>query len=428
MKGLIMLTLVLLLLPVSTQCQEIKTCLAFPVKEKIFLDGRLQEPIWEKLPKCSDFYILGSEARSYKKTSFKAGYTKEALYLGVWCEQPEAYKIEAKYKRNCLVDLCSDNSIEIFIFPKEAKTYLQFVSNIESYQLNLKDGDIESSFNLWNWQAKAYKGNNFWSLEVKIPFEVLERFPKEGEIWRINIGRDDITLSTASASIGGRFTSWAYIPTGGFHNPPNFGYLIFGGKLWTKEAGDRRIVAFLLKERLYPVLESGFRLVREISKKRKSKVQNKEFSALKEQLQRIKKKFRSKKASIKEVDSLIIEAEQVLKKLQELEVELIKQELFNITMGKASWNDGAYFKGPADEVKIHNRALSEEEAYKSRKQIPCALGLEKGKRQDKITFASKKATIVQPEAEIYVALADHGFYDWTDSYTHHSAPSHQIKR
>jgi hypothetical protein len=35
-----------------------------------------------------------------------------------------------------------------------------------------------------------------------------------------------------------------------------------------------------------------------------------------------------------------------------------------LTIGKASWFDGAYFKGVIDEVKIYDRALSEEEIRK----------------------------------------------------------------
>ena len=70
-----------------------------------------------------------------------------------------------------------------------------------------------------DWQAKAFKGDNFWSIELSIPFTALGNIPKNNNIWRGNICRNIYTT-------GERFSSWANLETE-FHIPEKFAKIIF---------------------------------------------------------------------------------------------------------------------------------------------------------------------------------------------------------
>ncbi|GEM_PF-1801059 len=98
----------------------------------------------------------------------------------------------------------------------------------------------------------------------------------------------------------------------------------------------------------------------------------------------------------------------------------------NVTIGKASHYDGAYFHGLIDEVKIYNRALSNAEIQKMWEQISHNLPASSRKQEN---IPVSPATILEPQEGVSVALADHGFYNY-EHYSHAilSSPAQQIKK
>ena len=155
---------------------------------------------------------MGTSSLTSKQTYFKIGYTPEALYIGVECEEPEVRKIKAKLK-NGSIHICSEDSVELFLFPQGADNYYQFMINAIGSRWN-GIGLGHPYFPLWNWQAKTYQGKDYYSVEVEIPFEIFLTIPEKNEEWSGNICRNILTS-------GDRHATWAHL-YGRFHEPNNF--------------------------------------------------------------------------------------------------------------------------------------------------------------------------------------------------------------
>ncbi|MCK4244475.1 MAG: hypothetical protein KAX20_02485 [Candidatus Omnitrophica bacterium] len=201
--------------------EKVYTCSRL-TKEPV-LDGRIEEPAWKNIPEAGDFVILKTESLATKQTSFKIGYNDEAIYIGIKCVEPEMEKIVVKDGHTDFTNLWNENSIEIFIFPKGTDNYYHFVvSSIGSRWNGIGKGDPKIP--LLNWQAKSYKGEDFYSIEIRIPFEIFYTVPEKGEKWRINIARNNYTGSRE------KYTCWPYLKMG-FHDLDNFGKIIFPEKV-----------------------------------------------------------------------------------------------------------------------------------------------------------------------------------------------------
>ncbi len=254
-----LLTLLLLISLSSFGFAEEKIYPCYKLTKEPVLDGKVRnDPAWENIPEATGFVALGSNTLSPKQTSFKMGYSVEGIYIGVECEEPEIENIKAKFKD--MGNLWEEDSIEVFIFPKGAETYFQFIVNTDGARFNSKG--LGGSLPLWDWQAKTYKGEDYWSAEVRIPFEVFGTIPKDGEVWTGNISRNILTSGD-----GDRHTTWAYLKRG-FHETGNFGKIIFAGEFSEKEA--RKIedkIINLLKKKIVANLESVSEYKTEISKK-----------------------------------------------------------------------------------------------------------------------------------------------------------------
>ena len=192
----------------------------FPLTREPVLDGRIKgDAAWEKIPFATGFFRFQSQDYAFKQTSFGIGYLSDkALYVGFICMEPEMEKIKA----NCEdgdINIWTEDSIEIFLFPRGADNYYQFMVNAIGSRWNGK-GQGPPYFPTWNWEARTYRGADFYSVELKIPFDVLGRIPELGETWRGNFCRNIYSPQD-------RATRWG---RGGFHDPESFAALIFGRK------------------------------------------------------------------------------------------------------------------------------------------------------------------------------------------------------
>ena len=210
------------LFPVIVFSREEKLYQSSFSDKKPVLDGKLEEEFWKGIEEATNFIILSTEKIAKKQTSFKIAYSKQAIYVGIRCEEPDMDKIVAQFKDEEGVWI--DDSVELFLFPDDEKTYYQFAVNTEGYRFNEKDR--LGSVPLWDWKAKVYQGEDFYSVELEIPFTTLFSFPrKNNQVWMINIARNIFTGSESE-----KHTCWPYL-TRGFHNVENFARIIFPQKI-----------------------------------------------------------------------------------------------------------------------------------------------------------------------------------------------------
>ncbi|MCM8807609.1 MAG: hypothetical protein NC926_06675 [Candidatus Omnitrophica bacterium] len=189
-------------------------------EEKVNIDGEINEKIWYELPKGSDFYKFEWSKKSYyyfpeKQTEFYAFYDKENIYFGVKCYEDDIKNLRYEQKTGSK-NVWTDDCIEIFIQPKKS-SYFQFIINPKGEKQDNR-GLIEK------WEAKGKIFDNFWSVELKIPFSILDTYPKDNEIWGFNVCRERRPKSELSC--------WNETSGfGGFHQVDKFGQLIFSPTL-----------------------------------------------------------------------------------------------------------------------------------------------------------------------------------------------------
>jgi len=194
------------------------TVCASPMTGKIALDGKLDEPAWAGCVEVQDMQIAGGGFPA-DPTSFRIGYTAEALYLGV------VVTSKSVKPRMTVRDhdgpVYSDDSTELFVSPQPGGAdYYQFVANALGAQyegLRMDKG--------WNgvWEVAAARGQGKWALEIAIPFATLGVQPATGKVLGFNLCRND-------ASAGGEWQTWSHLPAGGYHQPAHFGRLILGDR------------------------------------------------------------------------------------------------------------------------------------------------------------------------------------------------------
>jgi hypothetical protein len=290
------------------------------------LDGKLDEEVWNNVPQGGSFYKFPTNAPASKQTSFKIGYTPEAIYIGMKCNEPETKKIKAKLKN--MDNLCGEDSVEIFVAPK-GKSYYQFMINAvgsrwscEFFDKYLAGG--KAMVPLSGWKAKTYTGKDYWSIEIKIPWEFFLTIPDKGDEWKGNLCRNIFTS-------GDRNSSWANVKAG-FHEPDSFGKLVFMGKILPDEGKKtkRKIVNTIKKD-----LQKNLGLIRgsedefrEASKKYPSL--HKRIDLFIENNEETKKRFaKISEYDVKEWNLLHKKSMKLVKQFNKLKAEIITENLFD---------------------------------------------------------------------------------------------------
>jgi hypothetical protein len=219
------------------------------------LDGKMDgDPFWESVAPSACFVVLGKNTAAEKKTFFKMAYNDHALYIAVRCQEPQVNKIKSLLGDG--ENVWSEDSVEIFLFPQDGSgNYFQFVVSAGGARYN---GEGFEKLPLSDWRASVCKGRDFYSVEVKIPFEALMAAPAaDGEAWTGNIIRNILTS-------GPRHWTWSTLnPKKGFHDPDNFNALVFEKGISANKV--QSIVAEAFKKRIAEYLKSVLPVMRKNS-------------------------------------------------------------------------------------------------------------------------------------------------------------------
>ncbi len=154
------------------------------------LDGRLNDAAWISLPRGEGLHVLGGRGAIAKETWFKIGYTDKALYVGVMCREPDigALSAGAKYGDQAI---WKDDGIELFVLPAGADDVLQVIVNASGarcHSLTEVGSEFTSSPPLTISKAAAQRGDDFYAIEIELPFDGLGYLPKPG-LYYINLLR-----------------------------------------------------------------------------------------------------------------------------------------------------------------------------------------------------------------------------------------------
>lgn len=114
--------------------------------QKIQVDGKLDEQVWQRANKTPRFVDLITGSPTLHETRAAITWDDEALYVGYWLSEPN---VEAKYEKRD-DPIYYDNDVEIFVAGKDSYYELE---------LNAK-GTIYEAFFVWR---DAYQKGNYRS-------------------------------------------------------------------------------------------------------------------------------------------------------------------------------------------------------------------------------------------------------------------------
>ncbi len=179
-----------------------------PLSEKLTLDGKLTEKIWQRKADVDKFYLYGVTPKNFKGVDTKVYFTydKDFIYVGARCQEPAMDKIKLSARKTD-DPVWKDDALEIFFAPSEKNpNYVQIVINADGVVFDLYKkfpGTSESDIT-WNSGAvcKTFKGKDFWSLEAKIPLVNLPVDAPEGN-WKFHIARSRACTGEAYSFVKG---------------------------------------------------------------------------------------------------------------------------------------------------------------------------------------------------------------------------------
>jgi hypothetical protein len=99
------------------------TYLAYQIREPITIDGRLDEPVWQRAPRSPRFVDVVSGTPALYDSRAAVLWDQTALYVAFWCEEP--YVQATLTERDSLIFF--DNDVEVFI--DGGDTYYEFEIN-----------------------------------------------------------------------------------------------------------------------------------------------------------------------------------------------------------------------------------------------------------------------------------------------------------
>lgn len=198
-------------------------------KDGFTIDGKLDEPFWAMR---RPFKPLYDGQTITQPTRFGVLVGRDAVYFGIHCTDTGEQTANIATTEDDVPAIWAGDVIEILI-ETDQHSYYQLAINPAGAMIDLDRGADKKDW--YNWSSKAevgaHVGEDFWSLEVRIPYTessddplhlVVGNRPTRDLPWFFNICRkhargDDVELS-------------AFSPTGerSFHN------VLMFGKLWAK--------------------------------------------------------------------------------------------------------------------------------------------------------------------------------------------------
>lgn len=204
-----------------------KHATAAKLEGKLTIDGKLDEPAWQKAPAHTGFEMpLGLSNRKPipddAQTTFRVLYDDATLYFGILCKEPKMDGLVVQAARVHDAAMWSDDDIELFLDPVgDRMEYYQLTVNTEATQVDLyfiERGNTGKGGWSSDWQAAVHRDKDFWSVEVAIPFGLFHNRPSRtwAENWAFSLSR--------TRNPEPRYFS-QFSPANRYHDVANFGTL-----------------------------------------------------------------------------------------------------------------------------------------------------------------------------------------------------------
>ena len=212
-------------------------------KSPIHIDGKLDDPAWQKAPWTSDFVDIEGASKPLPRfrTRAKMFWDDKYLYIAAELEEPNVTGTLTKHDSV----IFHDNDFEVFIKPlPKTESYYEFEINALNTGWDLflpkpysEGGRADNSWDIEGLKtAVAIQGtlnhpddtDRGWTVEIAYPLNAFASRqhvppPVKGTVWRINFSRVEWKPGNPKED------NWVWSPQGviNMHVPDRWGYLHF---------------------------------------------------------------------------------------------------------------------------------------------------------------------------------------------------------
>lgn len=220
------------------------------------IDGRLDEPSWQRADWTDAFIDIEGEVRPVPRLRTRAKMLWDDTYFYVAADLAEPDVWATLTDRDAVI--YHDNDFEVFIDPDgDTHQYYEFEMNafgtewdlflVRPYRdggpyMNAWDiGGLQTAVQVWGTINDPRDQDQGWSLELAFPWAVLRECadritpPQEGDQWRVNFSRVEWQVEAEQDSAGylkvegAREDNWVWSPQGliNMHFPEQWGVVQF---------------------------------------------------------------------------------------------------------------------------------------------------------------------------------------------------------
>ena len=177
-----------------TESADRRTMVAVRMSEDEFitLDGRLEEPVWQRAQPATDFVqqdpVHGGTPT--EGTEVRIVFDRHRFYMGVICFDSEPDKLLGNTMKRDEFLRGDDRFMWVIDTFLDARTGYFFEMNPSGLMGDSLMGTGGSSERAWDgiWNARVRRSEIGWTIEIEIPFRTLN-FDPSGSVWGINFQR-----------------------------------------------------------------------------------------------------------------------------------------------------------------------------------------------------------------------------------------------
>jgi hypothetical protein len=189
------LFLVCLLLQYILGFSQKKTLQTKFTSEKIILDGKLDETIWQTVPIATNFIMFqpdnGKPVPENKRTEVRVLYDNEAIYVSALLYDNEPNKILKEISKRD--DFGAADFFGVFINGyNDGQQNFQFFVNAADGQADCLATDANGEDYSWDavWDSKTLITPFGWTVEMRIPYAAMRFSSESKQTWGVNFFRE----------------------------------------------------------------------------------------------------------------------------------------------------------------------------------------------------------------------------------------------
>jgi len=186
-------TLAILVLVLATPAAaDVQRARAVRRSGPITIDGHLDEAAWAAAPKQDGFTqrFPNDGARASFNTSFAILYDDEALYVGVWADDPDPSKVRRLLHRRDIDSTADWVAVGIDSY-HDHRTAFAFLMNAAGVQRDMLIFDDQASDDTWDavWTGDTALTDRGWTAEFRIPLNQLRFSGDDVQQWGFQVQR-----------------------------------------------------------------------------------------------------------------------------------------------------------------------------------------------------------------------------------------------